>query len=369
VFDTQLQIVLEGNVSQIDSNVDHARVSLIWNGAFWMVYASTMAEQVPMEFYRTHPLMAGILDKVDQRTQLVGENRLEILLFKLDHGPVFAINVFKIQEVQRLPVITAMPGRHPAVVGVTHARGKTIPLIDLGAAIGMPALSSLQDCSVIIAEYNRTVQGFIVRSVERIINLTWAEILPPPRTAGRSHYLTAITRLDNRLVEIIDVEKVLQEIAPYNARVSDAVLDQQVIELAQGLEMLAVDDSRVGLAQVIDTVSQLGIRVLTATDGARALKMLKDWAAQGIDVPRKLVCVVTDAEMPEMDGYRLTTEIRRDPALKNLHVILHTSLSGNFNQAMVAKVGCDGFLSKFEPDRLAITVQEQIRQHRARYPD
>ena len=141
-----------------------------------------------------------------------------------------------------------------------------------------------------------------------------------------------------------------------------------MIAQAEGLEILAVDDSSVGLSQVRETVGQLGVTILSARDGATALRMLKKWADDGIDVPRKLAMVITDAEMPEMDGYRLTREIRDDPRLRDLFVILHTSLSGNFNKAMVQKVGCDDFLSKFEPGKLAQVVQERIRAYREKYP-
>jgi len=141
-----------------------------------------------------------------------------------------------------------------------------------------------------------------------------------------------------------------------------------LIAQAEGLEILAVDDSSVGLSQVRETVGQLGVTILSARDGATALRMLKKWADDGIDVPRKLAMVITDAEMPEMDGYRLTREIRDDPRLRDLFVILHTSLSGNFNKAMVQKVGCDDFLSKFEPGKLAQVVQERIRAYREKYP-
>ncbi|RLT93496.1 chemotaxis protein CheV [Ketobacter sp.] len=311
--------------------------------------------------------MAGILDSVDQRTQLVGENRLELLLFKLQRGSLFALNVFKIQEVQTMPKLTSMPHSHPHIVGVTHARGRTIPVIDLGAAIGLGPLEDRTHCNIIISEYNRTVQAFLVKSVDRIVNMNWEEIMPPPKGAGRSHYLTAITKLDGKLVEVIDVEKVLQEVSPYNTRVNPELVDQELVNQAQGIEILAVDDSSVGLSQVKETVQQLGVKLICASDGAMALKMLKSWAEQGIDVSRKLAMVITDAEMPEMDGYRLTREIRDDPRLKDLHVILHTSLSGNFNKAMVEKVGCNGFLSKFEPDKLAITVQERIKDYLQQY--
>jgi len=312
--------------------------------------------------------MASILDSVDQRTQLVGENRLELLTFRLQRGKLFAINVFKVQEVQTMPKLTVLPQSHPNVVGVTHARGRTIPVIDLSAAIGLGPLQDRTHCNIIISEYNMTIQAFMVKSVDRIVNMNWEEIMPPPKGAGRTHYLTAITKLDKEIVEIIDVEKVLQEIAPCNTAVDPSVLDRNLITEAEGVEILAVDDSTVGLSQVQETVGQLGLRILSARDGATALRLLKKWADEGIDVPRKLAMVITDAEMPEMDGYRLTREIREDSRLKDLFVILHTSLSGNFNKAMVQKVGCDEFLSKFEPDKLATVVQERIKAYRAQYP-
>ena len=312
--------------------------------------------------------MPGILDSVDQRTQLVGENRLEILTFTLSRGQMFGINVFKIQEVQQMPRLTSIPDSHRAVVGVTHTRGRTVPVIDLGAAIGMPPLDDHENCNIIIAEYNMTIQAFLVKSVDRIVNMNWEQILPPPKGAGRNHYLTAITRLDDRLVEIIDVEKVLQEIAPYSGAVSEGTLDEAVLEQARGLRIFAVDDSTVGIAQVVETASQLGLEVVKANDGASALARLKQFADSCDDMSQEFVCVVTDAEMPEMDGYRLTREIRQDPRLQNLPVILHTSLSGSFNKAMVEKVGCDEFLSKFEPDRLAITLQNYVKAYREKFP-
>ncbi len=312
--------------------------------------------------------MASVLDTVDQRTQLVGENRLEILMFRLERGQIFAINVFKIQEVQVMPKLTMLPNSHPCVVGVTHARGVTIPVIDLGQAIGMPPLSDRENCNIIIAEYNMTVQAFMVKSVDHIINMNWEDIMPPPKGAGRDHYLTAITKVNDKIVEVIDVEKVLQEIAPCNTAISEGVLQEDIQTLAAGLDVFAVDDSTVGLAQVKETVEQIGLTVTSARDGAQALALLKQIADEGVDMMKRFVLVITDAEMPEMDGYRFTTEIRNDPRLKDLHVILHTSLSGAFNQAMVEKVGCDNFLSKFEPDKLAAAVQEQVRIYREKFP-
>ncbi|CAD5108141.1 chemotaxis protein CheV [Zestomonas carbonaria] len=306
--------------------------------------------------------MAGILDTVDQRTQLVGENRLEILMFRLAGRQMFAINVFKVQEVLHMPRLTLVPHRHPFVCGVIHLRGQTLPVIDLSRAIGMRPQEANERSTIIVTEYNRSVQAFLVSGVDRILNLNWESILPPPGGAGRQHYLTAITKVDEQLVEIIDVEKVLAEIVPYNATVSRERLDDPLLAAARGREVLLVDDSSVALAQLRETLSQLGLKMHVASDGLKALNMLKAWADSGERMTDKLLMMFTDAEMPEMDGYRLTTEVRNDPRLRDLYVVLHTSLSGSFNQAMVQKVGCDNFLSKFQPEGLVDVVLDRLRR-------
>ncbi|WP_339510296.1 chemotaxis protein CheV [Pseudomonas sp. RL_15y_Pfl2_60] len=304
--------------------------------------------------------MAGILDSVDQRTQLVGENRLEILMFRLNGRQLFAINVFKVQEVLHMPKLTLMPNRHRCVCGVVNLRGKTLPVIDLSQAIGMRPIVPTEQSTIIVTEYNRSIQAFLVGGVERIINLNWEAVLPPPGGAGRQHYLTAITKVEEQLVEIIDVEMVLAEIVPYSAKISSDRLNDPLLNNARGREVLLVDDSSVALSQLRETLGQLGVKMHVASDGLKALNMLKGWADAGEVLTDKLLMVFTDAEMPEMDGYRLTTEIRQDPRLAGLYIVLHTSLSGSFNDAMVKKVGCDNFLSKFQPDKLVDVVRQRL---------
>ncbi|WP_101757133.1 chemotaxis protein CheV [Oceanicoccus sp. KOV_DT_Chl] len=306
--------------------------------------------------------MASILDSVDQRTKLVGENRLELLTFRLRGSQLFAINVFKVQEVQQMPKLNMLPQSNPVVVGVTSVRGLTIPVIDLSSAIGRTPIEQNEAANIIVTEYNRSVQAFLVGGVDRIVNLNWDEIMPPPAASGRSHFLTAITRIEGKIVEIIDVEKVLSQVVSFNTEISEEVKDEDLLAHARGMEVLLVDDSNIAIEQARSTLQQLGLNVLVETDGLKALTLLRKWRDEGIDVNKKLLMVITDAEMPEMDGYRLTTEIRSDPALKDLHVVLHTSLSGAFNNAMAEKVGCNGFLSKFQPDTLAKTIQDRIRE-------
>ena len=306
--------------------------------------------------------MAGVLDTVDQRTQLVGENRLELLMFRLHGDQRFAINVFKVQEVQQMPKLTMLPKRHPMVVGVTHVRGNTIPVIDLSLAIGMTPLDDYDSCNIIIAEYNMSVQAFMVRSVDRIVNLNWEQIQPPPTGSGHTHFLTAITQIQDSLVEIIDVEKVLAQVRQYSDTVSNSLLQEEVLELTRGMRVFLVDDSSTAISQAKGALSQLGIEVHSATDGAKGLAHLKKLADDGVNVPEFYALMITDAEMPEMDGYRLTTECRNDPRLHDLFIVMHTSLSGSFNTALSAKVGVNDFISKFQPDELATLVQNRIKQ-------
>lgn len=153
--------------------------------------------------------MTGILDSVNQRTQLVGQNRLELLTFRLMGRQRYGINVFKVKEVLQCPKLTSMPNLHPLVKGIAHIRGHTVSVIDLSLAIGGRPTTDIDKCFVVIAEFNRTIQAFLVSSVERIINMHWEAILPPPDGAGKAHYLTAVTNIDNELVEILDVEKIL----------------------------------------------------------------------------------------------------------------------------------------------------------------
>ncbi len=302
--------------------------------------------------------MASILDSVNQLTQLVGQNRLELLLFRLNGRQRFGINVFKVREVLQCPNLTIMPKLHPYVRGVAHIRGHTISVIDLSMATGGKPIADLSKCFIIIAEYNRSVQGFLVGNVERIVNMNWESILPPPKGAGRFNYMTAVTEVDGELVEILDVEKILEEISPANADVSAEVAENSK-KLDNSRPVLVADDSSVARKQVERALHAIGVNCLLAKDGKDALNMLLDMAKQG-PIEEQIALVISDIEMPEMDGYTLTAEIRNQPALKGLHVILHTSLSGVFNQAMVQKVGANNFIAKFHPDELAKAVQDAM---------
>jgi len=305
--------------------------------------------------------MAGILDSVNQRTQLVGQNRLELLLFKLVGRQRFGINVFKVREVLQCPRLTALPNQDPYVKGVAHIRGQTISVIDMSKATGGPEIQSTENCFIIIAEYNRSVQGFLVSGVERITTLSWQDIMPPPEGAGKSSYLTAVTEIDNEMVSILDVEKILNEISPVSTELSEEVADDSVGESVGEKLVMIADDSTVARNQVKRALEPLGLKMILAKNGQDALDQLKAIDSEcEHSIYEKVALLISDIEMPEMDGYTLTAEIKGDDRLKSLPVILHTSLSGVFNNAMVEKVGAEDFIPKFHPDELATAVKKWL---------
>jgi len=309
--------------------------------------------------------LAGVLDSVNQRTQLVGQNRLELLLFRLAGRQVYGINVFKVKEVLQCPRLTSLPKSNPVVKGVAHIRGGTIPILDMGMATGQRSVATddLTEQFIIITEYNRNTQGFLVAGVERIVNLNWEEIHPPPKGSGKENYLTAVTEIDDKLVEILDVEKILSEVSPMDESVKESTLDGRDKEEFQKHRILVVDDSVVARKQIQNCLQTIGADVVLKNDGRQAYQHLREITEDGSRASDHYSMMISDVEMPEMDGYTLTAKCKSESSLSDLYIMLHTSLSGVFNQAMVKKVGADDFMAKFSPDELAERVMQAIDSH------
>lgn len=306
--------------------------------------------------------MTSVMDSVNQRTQLVGQNRLELLLFRLGGNQLYGINVFKVKEVLQCPPLHQIPQRHDVVRGVAHIRGGTIAIMDMNLAIGNSPVENINESFVIITEYNGSTQGFLVQAVERIVNTNWESIHPPPKGSGSENYLTAVTKMDDKLVEIIDVEKILAEVSPLDESISEGIIEDGMAERVIKKHILIADDSTIARKQIQRVVEQMGIQTTLKKDGREALTYLEDLVAEGKNPNEELILVISDIEMPEMDGYTFTAAVRDNPQLKDLHIILHTSLSGVFNEAMVKKVGADDFLSKFNPDLLAKRLNNRIAE-------
>ncbi len=320
--------------------------------------------------------MASILDGINQRTQMVGKNRLELLMFRLGDGELYGINVFKVREVIRCPALTLVHSSHPVVRGIANIRHNTLSIMDLSQAIGAPEIDDIQNSYIIITEFNRSIQGFMVSSVERIINLNWEDIHLPPEGTDNLSYINAVTTVaENKtahskgcLVQLIDVEMVLSEVVGEPEMVSAEAIEALNHEHTKEHHILVVDDSKVACKQIQHAMEQVGVKTTVVNNGKQALALLKEWSQLGGSINEHVSLVISDIEMPDMDGYTLTSEIRRDPKLKDLYVILHSSLSGVFNENMVKKVGANRFIPKFSADELVNALIPILQQQGEQSP-
>ncbi|KRG71205.1 chemotaxis protein [Pseudoxanthomonas dokdonensis] len=305
-----------------------------------------------------------LLNRIDQRTRLAGHNRLALLLFRLGGRQLFGVNVFKVQEVLQSPPLFQLPGLPGEFAGVADVRGRSVPVLDLGLSIHHPEREPVPDGApryLVVTEFNRSVQGFLVSGVERIVNIAVEDILPPPDLGADASYLTAVTRFQGELIQVIDVESVLADIS--RARMDAPLAPEMALPSGSPtLQVLVVDDSRVARSQIRSVLDQLGVATTLLSDGRQALDHLLQIHAAGEDPARRYAMVISDIEMPAMDGYTLTTEIRRHPGLARLYVLLHTSLSGVFNNAMVERVGANAFVAKYSPHELAEYVLARLKQ-------
>ncbi|QFY89859.1 chemotaxis protein CheV [Magnetovirga frankeli] len=281
--------------------------------------------------------------------------RLELLLFRLEKPQLFGINVFKVLEIIPYQRLTRLFGSHASVRGVASLRGNAMPIIDLSQAIGGMPLNDPGQGNIIITEYNRSRHGFLIRQVDRIVHTDWDRVQPPPKLTGKNGYVTAITLIDDQMIEILDVEKVLDQIVPAQTHVSDELSSQA---RSENQRVLIVDDSSVARRQISDALVQLGIACETAADGRLALELLEEKISAGEDINTYYMMVISDIEMPEMDGYMLTQAIRSHPRLQGLYILLHSSISGEFNVDRVRETGANKFIQKYNADDLAKVVLE-----------
>ncbi|WP_447983428.1 chemotaxis protein [Nitrospira sp. Nam74] len=301
--------------------------------------------------------MSSLIKEVDARTGLAGTNQMELLLFHVGTREVFGINVFKVREVMKFPALTRLPEADPRVEGMANIRGTTVPVIGLTKIIvGLAEEqgSQLSDGKLIVTEYNGSLQAFHVAGVDRILRLSWTQIKSPPplvrnNTKGA---VTAVAMLDDgRMVLILDVEKILAEMSPKSDEEVFAGLE--VRPQTKAKRVLYADDSAVARTQIRKTLERLGISYVQTTTGQEAwerlLEIAEKAAAAGQTVRDEIQIVLSDIEMPDMDGFALTKHIREDPRFMDIPVILHSSLTGNCNKEKGKAVGATDYVTKFDP--------------------
>lgn len=312
--------------------------------------------------------MSELLKSIDARTKLAGTNKLEILLFTLGtdsrngRRETFGINVFKVREVMRTPPITAAPDMPAAVEGMVSLRGALVPVVDLAKYAGVQT-DTPRDI-MIVTEYNGHTQGFLVEAVDTILRLDWGMMRVPPEmlVAQMGGLVTAVTELaDGRLVMMMDVEKVLSETTKYD----DEFMYRSIIPIDKPeCTVFFADDSVVARKQIERTLQAMNVKYVAAINGRQAWDELEKMAAYatslGRPVNEMVSLVLTDIEMPEMDGYILTKKVKSDPRFAGVPVIMHSSLSGMSNQKLGQSVGVDEYVPKFEPQKLSETLARRL---------
>ncbi|EPZ15673.1 chemotaxis protein CheY [Thauera terpenica 58Eu] len=304
-------------------------------------------------------------DSIDNHTQLAGSNCMEILLFSLGTAEHFGINVFKVREVSKTPFITRTPNMPTGVEGLISLRGNVIPVLSLASILGIAPPGTHKEGAMMVTEYSKRTLGFLVQEVDRIIRVDWEKVRTPENLAGGSHaYISAITQLrDGRLVSILDVESILAN------TFGEAVIGQ-INPIGNGHEVnvFFADDSAVARRKITEVLDKLGVRHKYAQNGLEAwtrLASIADHAEQaGRPLAEDIDLIMVDAEMPEMDGYVLTRNIKSDPRFGGIPVVMHSSLSSEANRAMGKQVGVDAYVAKFDADVLAETLRPLLERAR-----
>jgi len=306
----------------------------------------------------------NLMKSIDDRTKLAGANRLEVLLFSLGlntstkRNEVFGINVFKVREVLNKPEISKAPDMPPAVEGVVSLRGIMVPVVNVAKFCNMPVEKPPE--VLIVTEYNKQTQALLVDSVEHILRMEWNDIkVPPPMLAHQfGGLLTAVTEIeDGRIVMILDVERVLAETSEFGKDIDDM---KGIDKIDNDLIMLYADDSSMARKQIEGAFEHLGVTYIGTRNGSEAWEALLKLKARAISLDKPIFdfvsAVLTDVEMPEMDGYVLTKRIKNDPVLCQLPVLMHSSLSAAANIQMGKSVGADLYVPKFNAKELSDAI-------------
>lgn len=273
-----------------------------------------------------------------------------MLLFKLSSLQTFAMGTLKIREIVPFRPLTALLGSHHTVIGSANLRGTTTLVIDMAKAVGYPAVKKedYANCFIIITDCQRRVVGFLVRVIEKISECDWRNIKPPPENLGNNAYLTGVLEINNKLIQLLDVELIMSHIFPISEDKLHPVLIDVDREKLKPMNIILIDDSSIARRQLSGALDSINIPYHVCSNGLDALEKMKNFAAEG----KAFDIVVSDIEMPGIDGYELAFEIRNDPALSEAYLILHTSLSSAICVDRAHQVGAHEALTKFDATEL-----------------
>jgi len=311
----------------------------------------------------------------EKRNAAASNNMFELLLFRLGKPggamkhELFGINVFKVREIMVMPEITSMVNAPPSVMGIANVRGQLIPVVNLPQITGCTPVNGTG--ILLVTEFARTTQAFAVEEVVEIVRLDWKQAVSAEGTGGG--LVTSVARLDgekegSRLAQVLDVEQILRDVFPdqHHTFREDTVMPQGSIP--KGSVVLAADDSAVARMMVEQSLKAMDIPLVMTKSGKEAWERLESMyaqaKAQGIPIRDRVAMVLTDLEMPEMDGFTLTRMIKDDPRFEGIPVMVHSSLSGTATENHARDSGADAYVAKFVAEELGSNILKVVARRR-----
>jgi two-component system chemotaxis response regulator CheV len=295
----------------------------------------------------------------------VGTNEMELVVFRMygthsDGSPEvldYGVNVAKVREIIPMPTLTKVPDMPAYAEALAEVRGEVIPIVDLGKWMKIVPPSNMEiRPKVIVLEMLGQTTGMIVHEVERIRRIKWDQIKPPPSMLQAKHSgrITGVTKIDDEgdaLLLILDLESIISDMGGYIPKHEIALEEVERVgkKKLKGTVLIA-DDSSVARKILKDTLENAGLHVIEAVDGKQAMDILNDFLQRIKDKPitNYINLIITDVEMPEMDGLTFTKNVKDNPNLQNLPIVVNTSLSGEENRQKASLVGADGYLAKYD---------------------
>ncbi len=314
---------------------------------------------------------------MDEKTLKVGSNELELVDFRIFkkekdgkiYEGIYGINVAKVREIIKMPELTELPGSENFVEGIFDLRGVVVPVVDLAKWMGIEIPDENEapiKKRVIITEFNNVLIGFIVHDAKRIRRISWADIEPASFSLAQGNLdkskITGITRIeDGRILLILDLESMVEEMGFFESNLD---ISEENIEKFSGIVLL-VDDSPTARRIEKNALEKMGFEVIEATNGEEGLQKLEElYAVYGDNIKEKIKLILSDIEMPKMDGYHMAARIHQDKRFNEIPLIFSSSISDAFSDIRGKEVGAEGYLVKFDPNKFYNKISEIIKEHK-----
>jgi len=310
---------------------------------------------------------------MDDNSLKIGSNEMELVDFRIlkeEDGEVYegiyGINVSKVREIIRVPNLTELPGTPEFIEGIFDLRDVVIPVVNLAKWMGInPPEDAMANSRIIITEFNNVLIGFVVHEAKRIRRINWNDIEPASFMSGTgsldSNKITGVTKIEgDNVLLILDLESVVQDLGLYEPDVDNI---PQELEKFSGLA-LVLDDSSTARKIVKEALMKMGFQVIEARDGVEGLVKLDDlYATYEETLADNLKIIISDVEMPKMDGFHFAANVKEDGRFSNIPIVFNSSISDHFSEGRGIEAGGEAYLVKFEASSFYNEVARVVRAH------